>query len=469
MSKLGQMDRKYVIEGGRYLKGEIAVRGAKNAVTKEMVAALLAAGKSTLRNVPDIGDVDITRRLLAALGCRVEHEREAGILCVHGETLDTPEVPAEYSGLNRIPILLAGVLLHRFGRAVIPVMGGCEIGARPIDFHLAGLQELGARVEYRDGAYRFEAKRLTGKRIVLPYPSVGATENLLMAAVLAQGTTEIRNAAIEPEIADLALMLQAMGAIISQETDRAWVVQGVDALRPVDHRVINDRIEAASFAASAVATRGDVFIRGADQLHLLTFLNWLRRAGGEFEVKADGIRFYGRGSKLRPIAVETGVHPGLMTDWQQPLVMLLTQADGMSVIHETVYENRFGYVEALNRMGARIQLFQECLGGKECRFRHLGHLHSAVILGPTPLRGAAIEIPDLRAGFSYLVAAALAQGRTTLSGIRYIERGYDRVVEKFRALGLPIEVVEQETRRTAPDPAVAAGARNPTDNSSGSS
>jgi len=436
------MSRKYIIEGGSTLQGEITIRGAKNAVTKEMVAALLAPGISRLRNVPDIGDVDITRRVLESLGCRIKHEAEAGTLEIDTSSVSTPEVPAEYSGLNRIPILMVGPLLHRFGRAVIPMMGGCGIGERPIDFHIQGLETLGAKVEYKDGAYHFRAERLTGARITLPFPSVGATENLMMAAVLAHGTTEIRNAAIEPEITDLALLLQAMGAIISQETDRTWIIQGVGSLRPADHRVINDRIEAASFAVSAVATRGDVFIRGADQIHLLTFLNWLRCAGGEFEVRADGIRFYGRDCKLKSIAAETGVHPGLMTDWQQPLVILLTQAEGMSVIHETVYENRFGYVDTLNRMGARIQVFSECLGGRDCRFRQLGHLHSAVILGPTPLRGADVEIPDLRAGFSYLVAAVLAKGRTSISGVRYIERGYDRVVEKFRALGASIEVVE---------------------------
>lgn len=434
------MERKYLVEGGGNLQGEITVRGAKNAVTKEMVASLLAPGLSRLRNVPDIGDVDITRRILESLGCLIRHDAEAGTLEMDSSPLSTPEVPAEYSGLNRIPILMAGPLLHRFGRAVIPVMGGCGIGERPIDFHLEGFKSLGARVEYRAGAYHFEAERLTGTRITLPFPSVGTTENLMMAAVLARGTTEIRNAAIEPEIVDLALLLQAMGAIISQETDRTWIIQGVGSLRPADHRVLNDRIEAASFAVSAVATHGDVFIRGADQLHLLTFLNWMRRAGGEFEVRPDGIRFYGRDRKLRSIAVETGVHPGLMTDWQQPLVILLTQAEGMSVIHETVYENRFGYVETLNRMGANIQVFNECLGGRDCRFRHLGHQHSAVIWGPTPLRGAEIEIPDLRAGFSYLVAAVLAHGQTAISGVRYIERGYDRVVDKFRALGASIQV-----------------------------
>lgn len=438
------MSRRYVIEGGVRLQGEISVRGAKNAVTKEMVAALLAPGVSRLRNVPEIGDVEITKRVIESVGVKVAHDAAAGTLAIDATSLSGPEVPEEYSGLNRIPILLAGALLHRFGSAVIPAPGGCDIGARPLDFHLQGFERLGAKVERREGAYHFTAgSGLTGARITLPFPSVGATENLMMAAVLARGTTEIRNAAVEPEIVDLALLLQSMGAIIVQETDRTWVIQGVDALRPADHRVLNDRIEAASFAAAAIATRGEVYIRGADQLHLLTFLNWLRRAGGEFEVKADGIVFSGRNAKLRAFAAETAVHPGLMTDWQQPLVILLTQAEGMSVIHETVYENRFGYTEALNRMGANIQLFGECLGGSECRFRHLGHKHSAVIQGPTPLHGADIEIPDLRAGFSYLVAAALAKGRTRLTGVRYIERGYDRVVGKFRSLGLPIEVVEK--------------------------
>ena len=437
------MAKKFIIEGGRYLKGEIRIRGAKNAVTKQMVASLLAPGKSILQNVPEIGDVEITKQILASIGCKVEHDDEGGVLSIDAANLSTHRVPEEYSGLNRIPILLAGVLMHRFGSAEIPMMGGCDIGPRPVDFHIEGLKALGADIRYEDGIYRFTAKRLTGARITLPFPSVGATENLMMAAATAKGTTEIRNAAIEPEIVDLALFLQSMGAIITQETDRTWIIQGVETLHPAQHRVINDRIEAASFAVSAIATRGDVIIKGADQLHMLTFLNWLRKAGGEFETVEGGIRFHGVHSKLKPIAVETGVHPGLMTDWQQPMVILLTQAEGMSVIHETVYENRFGYAETLNRMGARIQLYSECLGGRDCRFRNSGHRHSAVIMGPTPLKGAKIEIPDLRAGFSYLVAAVLAQGKTEISGVKYIERGYDRVVEKFQALGVPISVVEE--------------------------
>ncbi|HLP42885.1 MAG TPA: UDP-N-acetylglucosamine 1-carboxyvinyltransferase, partial [Fibrobacteria bacterium] len=201
------MSKKFIIEGGHHLKGEIRVRGAKNAVTKEMVAALLAPGKSVLQNVPEIGDVEITKQILASVGCVVDHQKDEGVLSIDASALSTHAVPMEYSGLNRIPILLAGVLLHRFGRAEIPMMGGCDIGPRPVDFHLQGFQHLGAEIEYKDGVYRFAAKRLQGARITLPFPSVGATENLMMAAATARGTTEIRNAAIEPEIVDLALFL----------------------------------------------------------------------------------------------------------------------------------------------------------------------------------------------------------------------------------------------------------------------
>jgi len=436
------MAKKYIIEGGANLNGEISIRGAKNAVTKEMVASLLADGNTVLENVPEIGDVTITRQILEALGCPTIYDSNTSRLEINTRHLCSSHVPFEYSGVNRIPILMAGPLIHKFGEAIIPIMGGCDIGPRPVDFHIRGLEALGAKAVFDSQAYHFTADKLKGAKIDLPFPSVGATENIMMAAVMAQGTTVIKNAAIEPEIVDLALMLQSMGAIIAQEVDRTWVIQGVDALHSATHRVINDRIEAASFAVSAIATNGDVIIHGADQLHMQTFLNWLRKAGGVFEILDDGIRFFGQNRKVTPIAAETGVHPGLMTDWQQPLVILLTKANGVSVIHETVYENRFSYVNALNTMGAKIQIFKECLGGRTCRFRHSGHSHSCVITGPTPLKGAKIEIPDLRAGFSYLVAAVMAEGKSTLSNVNYIERGYDCILQKFRSLGVPITVVD---------------------------
>jgi UDP-N-acetylglucosamine 1-carboxyvinyltransferase len=237
------------------------------------------------------------------------------------------------------------------------------------------------------------------------------------------------------------MLLQKMGAIIFVDTDRTIEIEGVDDLHGVHHHVINDRIEAASFAVAGVITGGDVIIEGAEQTHMLTFLNKIRQVGGEFEVLQEGIRFYHPGGKLKPIALETDVHPGFMTDWQQPMVILLTQADGLSVVHETVYEKRFGYTEDLKRMGAEIQLYKNCLGEKSCRFKSYDHGHSVVIKGPTPLHAEDITIPDLRAGFSYLIAAAVAKGVSRVHGIQYVERGYNNILQKFQSLDANIRLV----------------------------
>ena len=351
---------------------------------------------------------------------------------VNASSLRSNEVTEAFSRKNRIPILLFGPLLARFGEAKIPALGGCKIGARPVDFHIEALRKMGVEIEC-NGAYRAKVtgKRLTGAVIELPFPSVGATENSMLAAVLANGTTIIQNAAVEPEILDLAKLLQSMGAIISLEVNRTWVIEGVERLHGAAHRVIPDRIEAASFAAAAAATGGDVFVKDARQADMLSYLNALRRVGVPFEIAEDGIRVRGRRSAdaapLQATTLETDVHPGFMTDWQQPFVMLLTQAAGVSIVHETVYESRFGYTESLVRMGANIQLHRDCLGSKSCRFKNRNQSHSAVIVGPTPLKAADIEIPDLRAGFSYLIAALIADGTSKITGIEHIERGYQDI------------------------------------------
>jgi UDP-N-acetylglucosamine 1-carboxyvinyltransferase len=283
------------------------------------------------------------------------------------------------------------------------------------------------------------AKKLVGAKIHLEYPSVGATEQVLLASVLAEGVTVLENAAIEPEIMDLVALLQKMGAIISVDTDRVITVTGVPELRGYEHAVIPDRIEAASWACAAAVTNGDIFVRGARQLDMMTFLNTFRKVGGEFTVEDEGIRF-SRGAEIQPITLETGVHPGFMTDWQQPFVVLLTQAPGVSIVHETVYEERFGYVKALQEMGADIELRTECLGSTPCRFAGLGYAHSAIIKGPRALRAADIEIPDLRAGFSYVVAALAADGVSTIRGSEVLSRGYERFAEKLKGLGAEITV-----------------------------
>jgi UDP-N-acetylglucosamine 1-carboxyvinyltransferase len=431
------MAESYKIIGGRILKGEIALAGAKNAATKVIIASLLADSKSVLSNIPKIGDVEVTLEICKSLGVNYKW-LDTNTLEIDPTSIKTYKVPLEDSGKNRVPILFFGPLLHKFQRAEIPVLGGCKIGERPVNFHIDAYQKLGADIDYQGCNYVIKSKGLKGTTIKLDYPSVGTTENILLGASLATGTTVIQNAAIEPEIEDLALFLQAMGAIIYQDVNRTWIVEGVKNLHGAHFKVMNDRIEAASFASLAIANRGDIFIRGAEQRYLITFLNWVRKIGGKFEVLNDGIRFFDS-TKLKGVALETDVHPGFMTDWQQPFTIVLTQASGVSIIHETVYENRFGYTEALNKMGAKIYLFSECLGNRACRFSHRDFFHSAIIVGPTPLKGAKIEVPDLRAGFSYLIAALIAQGESELSGVETIERGYEGLKERLNNLGAEIK------------------------------
>jgi len=432
------MDDLLYVDGGNPLSGEITVRGAKNFVSKAMVAALLGETPSVLRNVPEIRDVQVVTDLLELHGVRIDHDAEAGTVHIDSSKVDSAVVADidTLAGSSRIPILFCGPLLHRLGEAFIPDLGGCRIGDRPINYHLDILRQFGAVVDKREnGIHILAPNGLTGTKVALPYPSVGATEQLLLTAVRAEGKTELSGAAIEPEIMDLINVLQKMGAIISVDTDRVIRIEGVDQLNGFSHTALADRIEAASWASAALATGGDIFVRGATQPEMTTFLNTFRKVGGEFVVEDEGIRFYHPGADLHSIQLETDVHPGFMTDWQQPLVVALTQARGLSIVHETVYENRFGFVDALVGMGATIQVYKECLGSRPCRFGQRNFFHSAVISGPTTLTAAAIEVPDLRGGFSHLIAALTAKGTSSVRGISLIDRGYERFTEKLTALG----------------------------------
>lgn len=429
------------VDGGVPLQGEITVRGAKNFVSKAMVAALLGESPSELRNVPRIKDVDVVTGLLELHGVTVDADEAGGVLRLDPSNVEAAHVADidAHAGASRIPILFCGPLLHRLGEAFIPDLGGCRIGDRPIDFHLNILRQFGAEVDKLESGIHIRAPhRLRGTKLELPYPSVGATEQLLLTAVRAEGRTELSNAAIEPEIMDLINVLQKMGAIISVDTDRTIRIEGVDRLVGYSHTALPDRIEAASWASAALATGGDILVRGAHQPEMTTFLNTFRKVGGGFDVRDEGIRFFHPGGKLRSITLETDVHPGFMTDWQQPLVVALTQAEGLSIVHETVYENRFGFTDALRGMGATIQVYRECLGGSPCRFGQRNFYHSAVISGPTPLTAADIVVPDLRGGFSHLIAALTAEGTSTVRGIGLIDRGYEHFQEKLTALGAKV-------------------------------
>ena len=435
---MGSMQDVLHVNGGTPLHGEITVRGAKNFVSKAMVAALLGEGPSELRNVPVIRDVGVVTGLLQLHGVDVVADTQAGVLTLDPSKVESAHVADidAHAGSSRIPILFCGPLLHRLGEAFIPDLGGCMIGDRPINYHLDILRQFGAVVEKREQGIHIRAPRgLFGTKVELPYPSVGATEQLLLTAVRADGLTELTNAAIEPEILDLINVLQKMGAMISVDTDRVIRIEGVPRLSGYRHTALSDRIEAASWASAALATHGDVMVRGASQPEMTTFLNTFRKVGGEFEVEDEGIRFFHPGGDLSSIVLETDVHPGFMTDWQQPLVVALTQAKGLSIVHETVYENRFGFTDALRGMGATIQVYRECLGGHPCRFGQRNFYHSAVISGPTSLAGADIEVPDLRGGFSHLIAALTAKGSSSVRGIGLIDRGYEFFTDKLTALG----------------------------------
>lgn len=432
------------ISGGNPLRGSVKAAGAKNAMTKLLVASLLSDKKCRFYNVPNIGDVAVTVDLCKEIGMEVQWDREEGVMEVITKELKTSYIPQRFSGANRIPILMIGALLGRTEEDIIvPTVGGCNIGLRSVDFHIAALEKLGAVIEYRgmkrEGAYFAHAHNgLKGTVVNLPFPSVGATENTILAAITARGLTTIKNAAIEPEIVELILFLQKLGAIITLDVDRTIHIQGTRRFYEVEHTVIPDRIEAASWGMAAISSKGRVFVEGAQHLHMITFLNKIREVGGGFDIKSNGIEFYYDGPLQGGLHLETDVHPGFMTDWQQPFVVLLTQATGSSVVHETVYENRFGYTEVLKDMGADITLFRQCLGGKECRFASQSFCHSIIVKGSTMLQARNISVPDLRAGFAYVMAAVIAKGTSTLSGLQFLERGYSGLYKKLGDLGVDL-------------------------------
>ncbi len=429
------MPESFSVSGGRPLHGTITLSGAKNAASKILLATMLSDEPSTIDNVPLLGETDIAAELITSIGGQVTKDG-------HRWTVQTPTIQhntvPQLSRKNRLPILTLGILVNRTGEAEVPVVGGDAIGPRPVNYHLAALKAMGAQVEATDHSFRAVAKRLNGAELTLPYPSVGATETIALAAVLAKGRTILHNAAIEPEVIDLMQMLQTMGAIIEFGTDRTLIIDGVERLHGTTYRVIPDRIEAASFGCLALATGGDIFVEEARQADLITFLTTIRRMGGQFEVLPTGIRFVSRGA-LKGVVVETDTHPGYMTDWQQPLVTVMTQAQGQSTVHETVYEDRFGYTKTLVAMGANITTSTDCWGELPCRWWAHGYVHSCKIIGPTKLQPAEIIIPDIRAGMAHLIAALTANGTSMLTGVEHLDRGYQDLVTRLQQLHADIK------------------------------
>lgn len=431
------MANQFVIRGGRPLRGTIEVRGSKNAASKMMIASLLTAEPCVIKNVPLSAEIDITKELCEKIGSEVyfkEHQ-----LVIKTERVQTPLVSA-LTRRNRIPILALGPLLHRRGFAEAPVLGGCPIGHRPVNLHVEALTKMGAKIERRAGSYYAQTNGLYGAEIEFPHSSVGATESAVLAATLAQGKTVIKNAAMEPEIINLIEMLRSMGASIDVDSANRYIeIQGVAKLRGTTMRVMPDRNEVVSFASAALATGGELAILGIEEWYLKSFLEKIKTIGAGYDIFPNSIKFRGR-DKYDPLDIETSPHPGFMTDWQQPMCVLLTQAQGKSIIHETVYEDRFGYAKDLNKLGAKIQVSDDCLGNL-CRFSGQHFKHSAMVKGSSKLQGGELTITDIRAGMAHIIAALLAQGESVVAGVEHIDRGYEGLDERLRSLGADIRRV----------------------------
>jgi len=411
---------KIIIHGGRRLAGQVQVSGAKNSALPLLFATLLAPGVHRLGNVPALRDIGTAERLLKAFGAQVD--RQQNQCTVESTKIDSVEAPYDLVRTMRASVLALGPLLTRLGHARVSLPGGCAIGARPINLHLKGLEAMGARIELDHGYVEARAKRLKGAHIYLDVPTVGGTENLMMAAVLAQGTTVLDNAACEPEIVDLAEALRGMGAHIEGAGSDRIVVQGVDALRPMDFTVMPDRIEAGTFMVAAAITRGNVLVQGARAEHLEALICKLREAGAEVTEENRGIRVKGP-RRLSSVNIRTSPHPGFPTDMQAQFMALMVLADGTSTISENVFENRFMHVCELQRMGADIAIE----GGR------------ATVRGVKSLLGAPVMATDLRASASLVLAGLAADNTTEVRRIYHLDRGYECLEEKFRQLGGRIE------------------------------
>ena len=414
---------KLVIEGGAALRGEVRVSGAKNAALPILCAALLTPEPLTLANVPRLNDVRTMQSLLSQMGVKVE-TGEPGQVTLEAATIDWPLAPYELVKTMRASILALGPLVARTGEARVSLPGGCAIGLRPVDQHVKGLQALGAEIDLTHGYINARAARLVGTRFTFDLVTVTGTENLMMAAALADGVTTLDNVAREPEVVDLAACLTAMGAKIEGAGTDCIVIEGVPRLHGAKHVVMPDRIETGTFVAAAAATRGDVAITGANPESLLAVLDKMREAGADIELADSTIRVRGNGA-LRAASLRTAPYPAFPTDMQAQFMALATRADGASVITETIFENRMMHVQELLRLGADIEV----------------EGNTAVVKGVPRLTGANVMATDLRASACLVIAGLLADGETTIDRIYHLDRGYERIEDKLSALGARIRRV----------------------------
>ncbi|ARC86787.1 UDP-N-acetylglucosamine 1-carboxyvinyltransferase [Clostridium argentinense CDC 2741] len=413
---------KFILKGGKTLRGEVNVSSAKNSVLPILAATILSGGQCTLKNAPMLEDVYVLCDVLRSLYADVDIDSKSNIVTINTSRLNDSNVDHDLVRKMRASFLIMGAMIGRFGRFKISLPGGCNIGSRPIDLHLKGLSALGADITMGHGYVEATARKLIGKKIYLDFPSVGATENIMMAAVLAEGETIIENAAEEPEIVDLATFLRKMGADIQGEGTDTIIIRGVDALDGVSHTPIFDRIEAGTFMIAAAITRSKIKINNIDEEYLKPVIAKLKEMGVTIECANDSLIVDGN-NILKPIDIKTMPYPGFPTDMQSQMMSLLCTVKGTSLITETIFENRFMQVGELIRMGANIKIDGRC----------------AVVEGVDLLTGAEIKATDLRAGAALVLAGLCARGETTVSDIFHIDRGYVSIEKKLRELGADIE------------------------------
>ena len=413
---------KLIIDGGRPLAGLVRVSGAKNSVLPILAATILAEGPVQLRNVPELRDVSTMAKLLEEMGAVTSSAEEYK---VDASSLSSFRAPYELVKTMRASFLVLGPLLTKYGKAEVSLPGGCAIGARPVNLHIKGLEAMGAKIQVESGYVKARAPQgLKGAEIFLEIASVGATENLIMAAVLAEGKTVIHNAAEEPEITDLITFLMKMGAKISGAGTSVVEIEGVRSLRSISHSIIGDRVEAGTFLIAGAALGGEIEVQGFDPNHLTVVLEKLKMSGANLEISQDSVKLGMSLSRPEPVDIETGVYPGFPTDMQAQYMVLNCIASGKSVIQERIFENRFLHVQELSRLGAVIELRGNS---------------TAVVTGVNKLTGAQVMATDLRASSSLVIAALIAQGRTVIDRIYHIDRGYEAIEHKIRALGGVIE------------------------------
>lgn len=441
----------FIITGGIPLQGEVTLGGAKNVALKVLVASLLTDEELRIENVPEIRDVQLMVEVLESLGVQIE--RRGSTVTAKNKHVDGNRVPLDIGARLRTSSMVIGPLLARYGGAMIPNPGGCRIGARPIDRHITALRKMGATIEYRPGDGYFYAtapQGLSGISFEFAKNSHTGTETMLLASVLAKGRTIIKGAAEEVEVDELIAVLNAMGGKISRSGAREITVEGVSALHGTRYKVAPDRNEEVTFAMASAVTGGSITVVGSQRQHLTAFLEAFAKAGGVYE-EIDGIRTrYSRGPQLRAIDIETKPHPGFMTDWQAPWAVLMTQAEGAAIIHETVFENRFGYTEELKKMGAEIKSYDPAVASPEAYYNFNwedhqdGDHHAIRIQGSTKLHNAILTMHDLRAGATLVLAALAAEGQSVLHGVEHIDRGYEKIEERLRKLGAQIVRQKEE-------------------------